>query len=1065
MKTTNSLVIDTSTHRSNQNLNASSSSIMPGCNATVTLRSPPGTLEINGNYHQHPDQHRSNRTAMDKFEIPLPFGYHMDLDFLRFCSEDLGSMSGETLARLRELRKQRRKQRKTLEVLMGIRAEQQSQKAATSARVTRYATTSGLRRAPPARERRPPPPDLVNTDFVKDALKDAVRDFEHHLERSKEDEEERRSGTKTARFNTFPRSLSSPDDAAATVAAAADRPAGSNQTATFKLFRQSSNSSISSMSSVSSAALQGHQSNANIYSPDAVLSALPSSVRFGGGDGGDAAETESIASITSEMSTATLNNIREQMARSLAKLKEYEKQVEAIPVMQARLSVLKEEKRLLMLKLKQRELQLQRDRGEEEEETHEESEGLGGLYYDTEDDEELEDRAANRVKADLRRPFFQEIAGSRARSESPYARGGIINVDDFISVQKRRSASACGYNSDSDLLATPMSDGYGYKRRNLRREEGFVGRMSKSQGHHNLSTPHIERAELGFYPSRQLKQQRQPSSSPLKKSPKEARDAAVMTDPLPDPPPKVVEVIKQAVPPPPPSRRDRGVNTDPPPRSPPPPRKVSHGTNTLNTRMVNRSTGTLLGAGDVFSRDEMEGTVQEAVLKTEEEIMGCPLLQRAMAKVEEEAIHGPRREVEKMEAGCQVGEENLRPFVISVGLQCKLDDSRPIVVEKEAAADDEIGAGSREGRVQRRSIDPETEKLVRSVGVGEYKLVEDPPDPTRFKDAAVCTEKWVEVIKASKQTDTEDFAFKDTESPRVADLFRFEPSPERVVLERRSSLRRQGGGANSPSLSRRSSANSPNPSRKSSALSSLPKVVTRTQGTMTLTEVKVKVPTRDVKVGAVPTTKSVSTSALALTGLNVNTLPAPGSPLTTPEREKPSVNVCDKCNSDIQKVAKGVLEGPSKIQPPSPNMPWLSKIPRPVVENPSVHKLKSASSIGNLSLENRSQSPLSSSNAAGGGGMQRSKSTLTPAQGRKLMSPGSAHSPIPVGRRDVGTPPPHPATPPLGAAASGSAVRRISSPLARSQSPHAPVVPPEKRSLIPKLSPVPQRKQVTSRAM
>ena len=54
-----------------------------------------------------------------------------------------------------------------------------------------------------------------------------------------------------------------------------------------------------------------------------------------------------------EQTHYSLRNIREQMAKSLAKLKEYEKQVEAIPVLQVKLSVLKEEKRLLMLQLKQ----------------------------------------------------------------------------------------------------------------------------------------------------------------------------------------------------------------------------------------------------------------------------------------------------------------------------------------------------------------------------------------------------------------------------------------------------------------------------------------------------------------------------------------------------------------------------------------------------------------------------------------------------------------------------------------------------------------------------------------
>merc|ERR1719411_1886979 len=103
--------------------------------------------------------------------------------------------------------------------------------------------------------------------------------------------------------------------------------------------------------------------------------------------------------------------------------------------------------------------------------------------------------------------------------------------------------------------------------------------------------------------------------------------------------------------------------------------------------------------------------------------------------------------------------------------------------------------------------------LMRTVGVGDCKLIEDPPDPTAFRHIGVCTEKWVEVIKASKQTDTEDFAYKDTESPRVADMV-FEPSPERVVLQRRSSLRKST--TSSPSVSRRSSTNSPLTTRKGS---------------------------------------------------------------------------------------------------------------------------------------------------------------------------------------------------------------------------------------------------------
>ena len=53
-----------------------------------------------------------------QLKVPLPFGYHLDLDFLRVCSDEL--VSDETLQKLKELKRQRRKERKQLEALMGI---------------------------------------------------------------------------------------------------------------------------------------------------------------------------------------------------------------------------------------------------------------------------------------------------------------------------------------------------------------------------------------------------------------------------------------------------------------------------------------------------------------------------------------------------------------------------------------------------------------------------------------------------------------------------------------------------------------------------------------------------------------------------------------------------------------------------------------------------------------------------------------------------------------------------------------------------------------------------------
>merc|ERR1719447_2751522 len=83
--------------------------------------------------------------------------------------------------------------------------------------------------------------------------------------------------------------------------------------------------------------------------------------------------------------------------------------------------------------------------------------------------------------------------------------------------------------------------------------------------------------------------------------------------------------------------------------------------------------------------------------------------------------------------------------------------------------------------------------------------------------------------------------------------------------------------------------------------------------------------------------------------------------------------------------------------------------------------------------------------------MQRSKSNLTPSVGRKSLSAAAGVNPSGLRsgspstpRRDLGTPPPHPSTPPLGN-------RRVASPLARSHSPYSSGGA-DKKSLIPKLS-------------
>ena len=544
------------------------------------------------------------------------------------------------------------------------------------------------------------------------------------------------------------------------------------------------------------------------------------------------------------------------------------------------------------------------------------------------------------------------------------------------------------------------------------------------------------RSELNIY-TRNFKDPK-PEEILIKIKPVQKVDSAVNTDPVlvEEKNVETEKVIEVKV-----ETKNVFVNTDPPPV---PPRKFCQSTNTSAIQINSQSTSTVISMDFLVTRDEMESKIQEAIFRTEEEIMGCPLLQRAMAKVEHEAIHGVPEEVRKTETSdfeCQVGNDNLTPFVISVGLQCKFEEQ---FLCNRCKCDDELG--------------PKPDRpACSSIGVGDCKVIEDPPNAKKFREIGVCTEKWVEVIKASKQTDTEDFAFKDTESPRVADMvFVQQPTPEKVLLRRTSSMRKlTSGSPNSPSSSRRSSANSPLTIRKSSSSTQTSGRKSSSQSTMTDGQMKRVVPTKDANVGCDQVeTKSVGTTVLTL-ALENKHLPAPGSPLLTPDVEKPAVrlNLCDKCNHDIQEVAAEILAGPLPQTtplrvhaPPSPDLPWLSKIPRPVIENPDVNKLKAATSTGNLFVE----SPSKSQQLA----MQRSKSNLTPTMGRRLMSPRTLSSgPLSpsMSYRNIGTPPPHPN---ISSTISNS-IKRVQSPLALSQT-------KDKKSLIPKLSPQLERKATST---
>ncbi|XP_046682252.1 KN motif and ankyrin repeat domain-containing protein 2-like isoform X2 [Homalodisca vitripennis] len=191
-----------------------------------------------------------------------PYGYHIDLDFVRFCETLAQGGSGDTASKQR--RKERRRQRKSMEVLLGLNSPptwssdrdvpQFFNEPLKEGEIFKYDEENGRGYSP-----------------VRDELQKAVLDFEDTLQRS--------------RCST----------------------------------------------------LRKHQDVA-----DLANSPLQSSELQDLENGNNA----------SGLGAGALQNIREQMAQSLERMKELEEQVKVIPVLQVQLSVLKDEKRRLLESLR-----------------------------------------------------------------------------------------------------------------------------------------------------------------------------------------------------------------------------------------------------------------------------------------------------------------------------------------------------------------------------------------------------------------------------------------------------------------------------------------------------------------------------------------------------------------------------------------------------------------------------------------------------------------------------------------------------------------------------------------
>lgn len=300
-----------------------------------------------------------------------PYGYHIDLDFLNFCEN---MSNGNTLRQLKQIKRNKKNLRKSMEFYL-----QQQETAGDE----------GLGA---------PPPDIVHSSDASrilniveyessatnkileeidssvnatiksiDGMIDSTSTSSSSLNRLAKqmsydsDDNYEMSPNSFSKFNTFPRKKAPlPDETSASFTA---------------IGRTDSNGSISSLSTVSSeqcypmsksmqeysAAFSSHlHSTTTTHSTTVTSTELAATMAtyfpHQHQQQQDASPSQHTLSTDGQASTtiskASLEAIRESMAVSLQRMRELEEQVKTLPVLQVRISVLKEEKRLLMLQLK-----------------------------------------------------------------------------------------------------------------------------------------------------------------------------------------------------------------------------------------------------------------------------------------------------------------------------------------------------------------------------------------------------------------------------------------------------------------------------------------------------------------------------------------------------------------------------------------------------------------------------------------------------------------------------------------------------------------------------------------
>lgn len=326
--------------------------------------------------NQRPEKMQSARMVFPDGRCTCcPYGYHVDLDFVNYC-EDMAN--GKYLQHLKKIRRTKRKLRKSMEFFL-----QQQENASLH-------------------ESLPPQPDVISNSSTKifnimeyensatnkildeidssvdstlasiDMMMQSSRQTRHTSYDSDESSIASPIPQMLPKFNTFPRNrVIYKEEASASIASPLT--SGTHTDSTSSLSSQSTYSNEKSappimqhqeaFSKFSNSSygreMSGFSQQRRMVS-DTKEYTMVTSAQLAETMATHLPDTRSdrmdsstvVESMTMNISNMSLEAIREAMAVSLQRMRDLEEQVKAIPVLQVRISVLKEEKRLLMLQLK-----------------------------------------------------------------------------------------------------------------------------------------------------------------------------------------------------------------------------------------------------------------------------------------------------------------------------------------------------------------------------------------------------------------------------------------------------------------------------------------------------------------------------------------------------------------------------------------------------------------------------------------------------------------------------------------------------------------------------------------